>query len=171
MNTCENFQNAHSQFQTESSLLLSTHSAETICVTEVNTYQISFGEFWNIFSLQEIIEVVDGDDGLESKLSLSLNRIELTDKAVNQQDAPSPFKDVLFWPRETDSLLQSTTRKKEKLPSVVSSNLYKEYFAKKEEKKNEKENLKKRKGKNRQLKNKSKDNTKQLGMEKFLMKK
>lgn len=55
-------------------------------------------------------------------------------KLVHNLDVPSPFKRVIFWPEEKVTNLNNK-RKREKIPSVITSELWQEYSRKKMEKK------------------------------------
>ncbi|KAF6217308.1 hypothetical protein GE061_001662 [Apolygus lucorum] len=83
---------------------------------------------------------------------------------------PSPFKNSLIWPEEISK--PTNRRKKEVLPSVVSSKAYRDYLNKKEEKKKDEENKKMERALVREEKRKQKEKLKkEKSEEKIIAKK
>lgn len=71
---------------------------------------------------------------------------------------PTPFKKALFWPEQVNS---KNKRKKEKLPSAITSEEWQHYHLRKENEKRKKEEEKKQKAELRQMKKEEKENQKQ----------
>lgn len=81
---------------------------------------------------------------------------------------PSPFKRALFWPTPKQN---SKGRKKEKVPSVVSSLEWQRYHEKKEKTKTELEDQKKRRAEERKKKKEETEKARKLKTDKKLLKK
>nr|CAD7196186.1 unnamed protein product [Timema douglasi] len=79
---------------------------------------------------------------------------------------PSPFKRVLFWPEDKET--PSSKKKREKVPSVVSSSQWQEYNSKKFEEKKKKEQEKEERKKKREEKQSQKlEKDKQKKLKKY----
>lgn len=72
-----------------------------------------------------------------------------------EQIIPTPFKRVLFWPKEKQN--HTKKRKTEKIPSVITSKQWQEYYDSKEKKKREEIELKQKRAEERKKKKEEKE--------------
>lgn len=88
------------------------------------------------------------------EISLNLvNNISPLNLSSLKQQVPTPFKKALFWPEEIGS---NKKRKREKIPSAITSEVWQEYHKKKEMEKKNKLEAKERKAEERKRKKEDK---------------
>lgn len=131
--------------------------ASSVNITEAFQFNVTKADASNVSEANQLNDSVAGGPNIFKTNSssvpelCSLNTSEAGPSGVSETEPsnkskcepvavniPSPFKSVLFWPKER-VYSQSNRKPKFKLPSVASSDTWKEYYRKKEAEKNMKE--------------------------------
>lgn len=118
-------------------------------------------------SSQNPLEGVSASLMTQPSTSQQSIQLENSSKDSVNMIIPSPFKRALFWPTPKEN---SNKRKKEKVPSVVSSAAWQKYHETKERKKIQLEEEKKRRAEEREKKKKETEEARKLKTTKILTK-